>query len=223
MRASKFIVAALLLVLIAMPGVSAIQKEKEYVFNLSPSDSKVIVIDDAWEGNVIIDLVADPEVDLYIIEGDMYNGSSVKVRVFENVTDLTTVWSEEGNYSIVIDNLDNPSDTDAPGLETAKITITITWNEDVPADPFLTAFCCGIVLIAVVILFYIFVRFFLRKPPKAEVQQVRPGTVKRMPGPKVDAAPRKRRPKPPAPDMRSKTTSGPKWPPEGGDGPERGS
>jgi len=223
MRASKFIVAALLLVLIAMPGVSAIQKEKEYEFNLSPSDSKVIVIDDAWKGNVIIDLVADPEVDMYIIEGDMYNGSSVKVRVFENVTDLTTVWSEKGNYSIVIDNLDNPSDTDAPGLETAKITITITWNEDIPADPFLTAFCCGIVLIAVVILFYIFIRFFLRKPPKAQVQQVRPGTVERMPGPKDDAAPRKRRTKPPAPVIRSKTPAGPKWPPEGGDGPEQGS
>ena len=94
---------------------------------------------------------------------------------------------------------------------------------NIPADPFLTAFCCGIVLIAVIILFYIFIRFFLRKPPKAKVELVKPGTVERMPGPKVDAPPVKRRRKPPAPAVRSKTPPGPKWPPDSGDGPEQGS
>jgi len=221
MRASKFIAAALLLVILAAPGVSAMQKEKEFDFNLSAGTHKVIVIDEDWEGDIVIELDSDPEVDLYIIEGNGYSSSAVKVRVFENVTDLTTIWSVDGNYSIVIDNLNNTSDTDAPGTETAKIKITITWNEEIPADPFLTAFCCGGVLIFVIILFYIFVRFFLRKPPKPEVQQVSPGTVRRMPGPKGEGSPAKRKTKPPAPTLKQRTPSGPKWPPDGGDGPEQ--
>ncbi len=222
MRTSKFIVAVLLLAILVTPGVSAIQKEKEWDFNLSAGSHRVIVVDPDWEGDIVIEFDSDPEVDLYIIEGNngSYSASSVKVRVFENITDVRTVWSEKGNYSIVIDNLDNPSDTDAPGTETASIVMTVTWTEDLPADPFLTAFCCGLVLIFVIILFYVFVRFFLRKPPKADVEEVEPGTVKKMPGPKT---PGKKRSKPPAPAIKPKKPSGPKWPPGKGEGPEQGS